>query len=134
MADNPRHNFNIIIPSTLYPSYLQIVGITPDFYIETASFMARFTTSFSSKPSSLGGNISHAPIDLSVGTICTKVTEPSSYGSVSLASSMDVKVVPKVRFNYFSDPTDLARCVKALRKVGDLLKTKSLAAFKFVKI
>lgn len=120
------------------------MGITPDFYLETASFMALFTTSFStfiapfsmsfaSKPSSLSKNTSYSSLELSTGTICTKVSRPSSYKSLSLASSMDVKVIPNVRFNYFFDPTDLARYVKALKKVGALLKTKSLAGFKFDK-
>ncbi|PON58577.1 Long-chain-alcohol oxidase [Trema orientale] len=134
VADNPRNNINMVVPFTLYPSFLQIVGITPDFYLETASYIAPFTTAFASKSSSLSGNLStYPPLDLSVATICTKVPGPSSYGSLSLASSVDVKVIPTIRFNYLSDPRDLARCVKALRKVGDLFKTKALAGFKFDK-
>ncbi|XP_062078590.1 (R)-mandelonitrile lyase 1-like [Humulus lupulus] len=134
MADNPRNNINLLMPFTLFPSYLQIVGITPDFYLETASFIVPFTTSFATKPSSLSGNyLTSSSIDLSAATICTKVPGPSSYGTLSLSSAVDVEALPNVRFNYFSDPTDLARCVKAMRKVGDLLKTKALAAFKFDK-
>ncbi|XP_030509649.2 (R)-mandelonitrile lyase 1 [Cannabis sativa] len=133
MADNPRNNINIVMPFTLYSSYLQIVGITPDFYLETASFMAPFTSPFAAKPSSLTGNLTSSSIDLSVATICTKVPGPSSHGTLSLSSALDVKAIPNIRFNYFSDPTDLARCVKAMRKVGDLLKTKCLAKFKFDK-
>ncbi|PON47514.1 Long-chain-alcohol oxidase [Parasponia andersonii] len=133
IADNPRNNINMLVPFTLYPSFLQIVGITPDFYLETASYIAPFTTAFASKSSSLSGNLStYPPLDLSVASICTKVPGPSSYGSLSL-SSVDVKVIPTIRFNYLSDQRDLARCVKALRKVGDLLKTKALAGFKFDK-
>ncbi|KAL6292706.1 hypothetical protein ACE6H2_000848 [Prunus campanulata] len=60
----------------------------------------------------------------------SKFPGPSSYGSLTLQSSSDVKVGPNVRFNYYAHPLDLARCVSGTRKIGDLLRTNSLKPFK----
>ncbi|KAG6586204.1 (R)-mandelonitrile lyase 1, partial [Cucurbita argyrosperma subsp. sororia] len=53
-----------------------------------------------------------------------------SKGSLHLNSSTDVKNNPIVRFNYYSNPNDLAQCVRGLRKVGDLLKTRMMEKIK----
>ncbi|KAF3452834.1 hypothetical protein FNV43_RR03267 [Rhamnella rubrinervis] len=127
MVDNPRNNINIVVPFTLDPSNAQIVGITNDFnYIETISYSLPFSFPL---PFGLYPN-STSPIDMSVATIAGKVSEPLSTGSLRLASSSDVRVSPTVRFNYFDNPIDLASCVRGMRKVGDMLKTKALEPFK----
>ncbi|GMN52161.1 hypothetical protein TIFTF001_021315 [Ficus carica] len=130
MADNPRNTISIVLPSSVNASYLQVVGITPDFYVESVSSVTPFASL--SKPSSLLGNLS-TPVNLSIASLGYKVPGPASYGFLSLASSADVRVSPNVQFNYFSDPMDRARCVKGLRKAGDMLRTNTLARFKFDK-
>ncbi|XP_024025623.1 (R)-mandelonitrile lyase 1 [Morus notabilis] len=130
MADNPRSNIGIVVPFSLNASYAQVVGIATDFYIESLSTIKPFASL--TKPSGVYGNIS-TPIDLSVVFLANKVPGPLSIGSLALASRNNVSVGPKVRFNYFSEPEDLARCVKGMRKVGDMLRTKAFAALKFDK-
>ncbi|XP_015877887.3 (R)-mandelonitrile lyase 1-like [Ziziphus jujuba] len=128
MSDNPCNNINIIVPFALEPSALQVVGITNDFnYIEALSYDISFTfpQPFSFYPNGI------ALLELSVATIVEKFSGPLSSGSLRLVSLNDVKVSPTVRFNYFEDPKDLARCIKGMRKVGDMLKTDSMARLKF---
>ena len=59
-----------------------------------------------------------------------KITGPLSAGSLRLAST-DVRVNPIVRFNYFSNPGDVERCVNGTRKIGDVLRSRSMEDFKF---
>ncbi|BFG14662.1 hypothetical protein CerSpe_009360 [Prunus speciosa] len=113
MYDNPRNFINILPPSPLDLSSLQIVGITSDFYIEALSY-----------------NVPANPKYLTLANIAAKVPGPLSYGSLRLQSSFDVKIGPNVSFNYFTHPMDLARCVSGMRKLRDLLKTDSLEPFK----
>ncbi|XP_048323360.2 (R)-mandelonitrile lyase-like [Ziziphus jujuba] len=68
---------------------------------------------------------------LSVATIVEKFSGPLSSSSLRLVSFIDVKVSPTVRFNYFEDPEDLARCVRGMRLVGDMLKTDAMEGLKF---
>ncbi|KAF4368095.1 hypothetical protein G4B88_000999, partial [Cannabis sativa] len=48
------------------------------------------------------------------------------------ASSNDVRVTPHVQFNYFSHPKDLSQCVSAVKKIGEVLSSKSMERFKMV--
>ncbi|XP_048323412.1 (R)-mandelonitrile lyase 2-like [Ziziphus jujuba] len=128
MADNPRNNINIVAPYALDPSVVQVVGITSEFnIIEAISYPLPFSfpQPFGLFPKST------SPLQLTVATIVEKFTGPQSTGSLRLLSSAKVKVSPAVRFNYFSETVDLARCVKGMRKVGDLLETVSLEELKF---
>ncbi|XP_015874030.3 (R)-mandelonitrile lyase 1 [Ziziphus jujuba] len=128
MADNPRNGIDVVSPSALDPSIGQVVGITSDFnYIQAVS--ANLPFSFP-QPFGLFPN-STSPLQLSVATIVEKFSGPKSTGSLRLLSSAEVKVSPAVRFNYFSEAVDLGRCVKGMRKIGDLLKTESLEKLKF---
>jgi len=52
-----------------------------------------------------------------------------SAGSLRLAST-DVRTNPVVRFNYFSNPTDLELCINGTRKIADVLNTRSMDEFK----
>ncbi|XP_048325012.2 (R)-mandelonitrile lyase 2 isoform X2 [Ziziphus jujuba] len=127
MADNPRNNINIVVPFALDPSLAQVVGITSEFnYIETLSYTLPFSfpIPFGLFPNAI------SPLNASLATIAVKIQGPLSSGSLRLASSSEVRVSPIVRFNYFDNPIDLARCVKGVRKVGDVLKTKALEPFK----
>ncbi|XP_060672704.1 (R)-mandelonitrile lyase 3 isoform X2 [Ziziphus jujuba] len=127
MADNPRNIINIVAPFALDASVGQVVGITSDFnYIEAVSSVTSFSfpQPFSFYPNNTG------PLELSVATIVEKFSGPLSSGSLQLVSSADVKVSPTVRFNYFEDPKDLARCVRGMRLVGDMLKTDAMERLK----
>ncbi|CAL2226259.1 unnamed protein product [Prunus armeniaca] len=126
MSDNPRNYITILPPFQLESSSVQIVGITSDFFIETFSGLPFSTPPFSIFPDPSFS----AKINSTYGQIIYKDPGPLSYGSLRLRSSYDVKVGPNVRFNYFSNPLDLARCVNATRKIGDLLSTNSLKPFK----
>ncbi|XP_060669453.1 (R)-mandelonitrile lyase 2-like [Ziziphus jujuba] len=128
MADNPRNTISIVVPFALDPSVAQVVGITGDFnIIEAISFNLSFSFPL---PFGLFPN-STSPLEFSVANIAEKFSGPKSSGSLRLLSSAEVKVSPAVRFNYFSEVGDLARCVKGMRKVGDLLKTESFKQLKF---
>ncbi|XP_030511176.2 (R)-mandelonitrile lyase 1 [Cannabis sativa] len=128
MADNPRNNLNLIIPFPLEASTGQVVGITKDYYIETNSYSLPFSPTklpFGFYPTPL------LPPQLTLTIFVEKIVGPLSTGALTLASATDVKVTPHVRFNYFSNPIDLARCVSAMKKFGELLKTKSMDRFKY---
>ncbi|XP_062079755.1 (R)-mandelonitrile lyase 1-like [Humulus lupulus] len=128
MADIPRNSINLIIPFPFESSPVQIVGITNDYFIETVSSSVPFS------PTTLPFGLYPKPItptQLSLGALIGKIVGPLSTGSLWLDSNTDVKATPHVRFNYFSDPIDLAHCVSAMRKFNELLKTKSLDRFKY---
>ncbi|KAK9931884.1 hypothetical protein M0R45_019140 [Rubus argutus] len=126
MYDNPRNFINILSGFTLKPSTAKIVGITDQFYIEALS-----STPISSTPYSLYPDPDQQiKINSSFGAIVMKPKGPLSYGNLKLQSSSDVRIGPNVHFNYFAHPLDLSRCVSGVKKIGDLLNTKSLKAFK----
>ncbi|KAB2600202.1 (R)-mandelonitrile lyase 3-like [Pyrus ussuriensis x Pyrus communis] len=126
MYDNPRNLINILPPFPLEPSPVKIVGITSDFYIESLS-----GSPFSTPPFSIFPNpFNPIKVDSSFGHIVIKVPGPMSYGSLRLQSSSDVRVNPKVKFNYYAHPLDLSRCVSGMKKIGELLRTNSLKQFK----
>ena len=126
MADNPRNNINLVLPYPVEPSSLQVVGITRHYYIESISIPlpsspTPFPFSFYPIKSS---------VDLNIGTIGEKLAEPLSSGPLLLASPVDVKVPPRVRFNYFANPADLSNCVSAMRNIGEMLDVDSMEQFK----
>ncbi|KAF4368108.1 hypothetical protein G4B88_001012 [Cannabis sativa] len=114
IADNPRNNINLIIPSPTDPSPVQVVGITNHYFIETIS--ANLPASLTPLPFSVYPKSSTAHLGMTV--ICEKLRQPLSSGSLWLASPNDVRVTPHVRFNYFSHPKDLSQCVNGVRKIG----------------
>jgi mandelonitrile lyase len=126
LYDNPRSGVSIVAPIPLEHSLIQVVGITQSgAYIEAASnvipFMSPARSIFIWTPSS--------PLYLTVATLMEKIIGPLSSGSMRLAST-DVRVNPIVRFNYFSNPVDLQRCVNGTRKIGDILRSRSMEDFK----
>ncbi|GAB4850477.1 hypothetical protein Ancab_029783 [Ancistrocladus abbreviatus] len=127
LYDNPRNGISVVPPIPLEHSLIQVVGITDSgTFIEAASTIIPFITPaysiFIRSPSS--------PLYLTVATIMEKIAEPLSSGSLLLAST-DVRVNPVVRFNYFTDPSDLQKCVIGMRKIGDVLRSQSMADFRF---
>ncbi|XP_059458143.1 (R)-mandelonitrile lyase-like [Corylus avellana] len=127
LYDNPRNGISIVAPVPLEQSLIQVVGITESgTYIEAASNVIPFASParsvFIRTPSS--------PLYLPVATLMEKIIGPLSSGSLRLAST-DIRVNPIVRFNYFNNPVDLERCVNGTRKIGDILRSRSLENFKF---
>ncbi|VFQ83713.1 unnamed protein product [Cuscuta campestris] len=127
LFDNPRNGISIVPPIPLEYSLIQVVGITGDgSYLEAASnfipFASPINSIFIRAPAS--------PVYLAVATLMQKISGPTSVGSLRLASP-DIRVNPVVRFNYFSDPGDLQKCVNGTRKLGDLLNTRSMEVYKF---
>ncbi|KAM6579600.1 hypothetical protein CsatA_003374 [Cannabis sativa] len=128
IADNPRNNINLIIPFPTEPSAVQVVGITDNYFMETIS--ANLPNSPTPLPFSMYPKSSTANLGMAI--ICEKLRHPLSSGSLWLASSNDVRVTPHVRFNYFSHPKDLSQCVSAVRKISEVLSSKSMERFKMV--
>ncbi|KAL8139284.1 hypothetical protein V2J09_005305 [Rumex salicifolius] len=127
MYDNPRNGISILPSIPLEHSLIQVVGITGSgTFLEAASNVIPFT----STAHTLLIRAPPPPLYLTVATIMEKIAGPLSSGSLRLAST-DVKLNPVVRFNYFSDPTDLKRCVAGLRKIGDVLNSRAMQDYKF---
>lgn len=127
LYDNPRNGISIVPPTPLEHSLIQVVGITDQgAYVEAASNIVPFASParavFIRTPSS--------PLYLTVATLMEKIVGPLSSGSLRLAS-MDVRANPIVRFNYFSNPADVRRCVNGTRKIADVLRSRSMEDFKF---
>ncbi|XVF86083.1 hypothetical protein PTKIN_Ptkin18bG0013000 [Pterospermum kingtungense] len=127
LYDNPRNGISIVPPVPLEHSLIQVVGITDvGAYIEAASNVIPFT----SPPRSVFIRTPSSPLFLTVATIMEKIVGPVSSGSLRLAST-DVRVNPIVRFNYFTNPIDVERCVNGTRRIGDVLRSRSMDYFKF---
>nr|DAD27634.1 TPA_asm: hypothetical protein HUJ06_029102 [Nelumbo nucifera] len=127
MYDNPRNGISIAPPTPLDQSLIQVVGITNSgTYIEAASNIIPFA----SPPRSVFIRNPYSPLYFTVATLMEKIAGPLSTGSLRLAST-DVRVTPEVRFNYFSNPMDLARCVQGMRTIGEVLRGRSMEEFKF---
>ncbi|XP_057514547.1 (R)-mandelonitrile lyase-like [Actinidia eriantha] len=127
LYDNPRNGISFVPPIPLEHSLIQVVGITDSgAYLEAASNIIPFASPvrsvFIHNPSSL--------LYFTVATIMEKITGPLSTGSLRLAST-DVRINPIVRFNYFSNPEDLEKCVNGTRKIGDVLRSRSMEEFKY---
>ncbi|KAL5548915.1 hypothetical protein UlMin_004146 [Ulmus minor] len=129
MADNPRNNIFLITPFPLDSSYVQVVGITTDYFLENNVGDLPFSST--PEPFSEFTSFSSSSINLSLANVNMKIPGPLSHGDLRLASSSNVKTSPRVRFNYFQDPVDLARCVRGMRKIGEMLETKSMDRFKY---
>ncbi|XP_050228989.1 (R)-mandelonitrile lyase-like [Mercurialis annua] len=127
LYDNPRNGISIVPSLPLEHSLLQVVGITQmGAYLEAASNVVPFASPARSvfiRPPS-------APLYLTVATLMEKITGPLSAGSLRLAST-DVRVNPIVRFNYFSHPSDVEKCVNGTRKIGEVLRSRAMEDFRF---
>ncbi|XP_015577173.2 (R)-mandelonitrile lyase-like [Ricinus communis] len=127
LYDNPRNGISIVPSIPLEHSLIQVVGITDvGAYLEAASNVIPFA----SPARSVFIRPPFAPLYLTVATLMEKITGPLSTGSLRLAST-DVRVNPIVRFNYFSHPLDVEKCVNGTRKIGDVLRSRSMEDFRF---
>ncbi|KAG7030241.1 (R)-mandelonitrile lyase 1, partial [Cucurbita argyrosperma subsp. argyrosperma] len=127
MSDNPRFTAAIVLPFPLVASSSQVVGILDgNIYLETLASPSPFFISptFSLLPPQ------STMINPSLALFIGKFSNVLSKGSLHLNSSTNVNNDPIVRFNYYSNPNDLVRCVRGLRKVGDLLKTRTMEKIK----
>nr|XP_043626447.1 (R)-mandelonitrile lyase-like [Erigeron canadensis] len=125
LYDNPRNGISFISPTLLQHSLIQVVGITDSgAYLEASSNVVGITSPVHStftRP---------AHMHYSVASIMEKIIGPLSAGTLRLAST-DIAVNPTVRFNYFSNPVDLQRCVNGTRKIGEVLRSRAMSGFRF---
>ena len=63
-----------------------------------------------------------------IGNIFEKLAFPLSRGELRLRST-DPRDNPSVRYNYYSHPLDLERCVHGVRVISNLLNSPSLRRF-----
>ncbi|KAF3791128.1 (R)-mandelonitrile lyase-like, partial [Nymphaea thermarum] len=128
VVDNPRVSVSILSSFPLRSALIQTVGIPPSgsAFIEAASNVLPFTSYLASAflPPFL-------PIRLSIATLMAKVASPRSRGTLRLAST-DARDNPSVRFNYFSQPADLASCAEGVRLLASVMASESMSPFKFV--
>ncbi|ONI27535.1 hypothetical protein PRUPE_1G093000 [Prunus persica] len=123
--DNPRNFINILPPNPIEASVVTVLGITSDYYQVSLSSLP-----FSTPPFSLFPTTSYPLPNSTFAHIVSQVPGPLSHGSVTLNSSSDVRIAPNIKFNYYSNSTDLANCVSGTKKLGDLLRTKALEPYK----
>ncbi|KAL4028736.1 hypothetical protein IC575_011946 [Cucumis melo] len=127
MSDNPRYNVHVILPYQLATSAVKTVGtLENNVHLQSITGFLPFSLppSFSLVPPGLDS------VNLSLASIVGKFSEVLSEGSLYLTSSTDVKKNPSVSFNYYSHPDDLAKCVRGVRKMGELLKTEAMEKIK----
>ncbi|CAL9747806.1 unnamed protein product, partial [Musa acuminata subsp. burmannicoides] len=127
MYDNPRNSISFIPAVPVDNSLIQVVGIpgADASFVEAASNIVPFH----SPAPSVFLHQSASPLFVAVATLMEKVPGPASEGSLRLAS-LDARDNPLVRFNYFSRPEDLARCVAGVRRLGDVLYGRSMKKFR----
>ncbi|ONI27529.1 hypothetical protein PRUPE_1G092400 [Prunus persica] len=123
--DNPRNFINILPPNPIEPSTVTVLGITSDFYQCSLSSLP-----FSIAPFSFFPNPTYPLPKTTFAHIVNKVPGPLSYGTVTLQSTSDVRVAPNVKFNYYSNSTDLAHCVSGMKKIGEFLSSDALKPYK----
>ncbi|TYK10889.1 (R)-mandelonitrile lyase 1-like [Cucumis melo var. makuwa] len=127
MTDNPRFGTTIVLPFQLLPSAGKVVGILQEnIYIQSFAGPSTFLVppAFSLLPPQ------STSINPTLASFVGKFSDVNSKGWLHLNSSLDVKKSPIVRFNYYSHHDDLDRCVRGVRKVGDLLKTQTIEKIK----
>ncbi|CAD5180622.1 unnamed protein product [Musa acuminata subsp. malaccensis] len=127
MYDNPRNSISFIPAVPVDNSLIQVVGIpgADASFVEAVSNIV----TFHSPAPSVFLHQSASPLFVTVATLMEKVPGPASEGSLRLAS-LDARDNPLVRFNYFSRPEDLARCVAGVRRLGDVLYGRSMKEFR----
>lgn len=115
IQDNPRATVVLQSPTPLKFSSIQVVAILKgsQTYIESSSSV----------------NVSGAS-HLYTGSIFEKLAFPLSRGELQLRSR-DPRDNPSVRYNYYSHPLDMQRCVQGVRMISKVLKTRSLERFAY---
>ncbi|XP_059064535.1 (R)-mandelonitrile lyase-like [Cryptomeria japonica] len=115
VQDNPSTGFLVESPKPLDFSYSQVVGILDDsqVYMEGGSYIQRNITS-----------IQH------LGLVRGKVAFPISRGDLWL-KSIDPQDNPYVRYNYYSHPFDLKKCMFCVKIMINLSMSSPIQQFAF---
>eukprot|EP00253_Pinus_taeda_P000988 PITA_00988 len=124
IQDSPRATITLQSPKPLEFSSIQVVGILKGShtYIESSSFVQ--------PASSVNGSASSEPKYIYAGNIFEKLAFPLSRGELWLRST-DPRDNPYVRYNYYSHPVDLQRCVQGAMMIAKVLNTESLRKFAY---
>lgn len=148
MSDNPLNTIFVPSRNPVNQSLIQTVGITKEgVYIEASSGFGQSKDSIHCDHGIASAEIgqlstippkdrTHAAIHefkarkrnlpreaFQGGFILEKIARPLSTGEIKLANT-NVDDNPKITFNYFSHPADVARCVEGIRIVEKLVKSK----------
>ncbi|KAH9292515.1 hypothetical protein KI387_042299, partial [Taxus chinensis] len=117
VQDPPRASATIESSKPLEVNSIQVVGIVDNsqIYIEPASFVQQNSST----------NFQY------LGFILSKVAFPLSRGELRLRST-DPLDSPSVRFNYYSEPSDLEECITGVRVMSNLSMTHSIQEFSFI--
>eukprot|EP01018_Ginkgo_biloba_P033125 Gb_00807 [translate_table: standard] len=117
MADNPASAGATILSSQPLENFrLSVVGIACDsqFYIESTSTIINATQAR----------------EKYIAGIVEKVASPLSTGDLGLRS-LNPRDNPTVKFNYYSHPLDMQRCIQAVRLIAKLFESETLIQFGF---
>ncbi|GLJ46006.1 hypothetical protein SUGI_0968920 [Cryptomeria japonica] len=122
IQDNPLAAIGVQSPIPLNFSTIQVVGILKNsqLYIYGSSFVQKVNLNNSTF------------INQYLGGIFQKVAFPLSRGNLSLISK-DPRENPSVRYNYYSKPKDLQKCVQGLKVIAAMLETNSIQNFAYNK-
>eukprot|EP01018_Ginkgo_biloba_P000490 Gb_32365 [translate_table: standard] len=152
MADNPMNSIFIPTPYPPEKSLLQVVGITTfGSYIEASSGFGTTADSIHKKygimspkitaqsatthPKAKDGVEVQKPMKTAIvkesfcgGFILEKIMGPLSRGHLVL-NNTNIEDNPSVTFNYFQHPRDLKRCVKGIKTIEKVIKSKHFVSF-----
>ncbi|KAG8380095.1 hypothetical protein BUALT_Bualt07G0158000 [Buddleja alternifolia] len=154
MSDNPLNTIFVPISNrTVKQSLIQTVGITKQgVYIEASCGYGQSTDSIHCDhgiASAEIGQLSTIPPKQRTleaiheyrrtkrnlpheafkgGFILEKIAKPLSKGEITLANT-NIDDNPSITFNYFSHPADVAKCVKGIRMVEKLVRSKHFAEY-----
>ncbi|XP_059075281.1 (R)-mandelonitrile lyase-like [Cryptomeria japonica] len=120
IQDNPRATIILQSPIPLNTSSIQVVGIMNS----SANYI--FSSSFVQQTPSNGSGV----INSYGGVIFEKLAYPLSRGSLSLISK-DPRENPSVRYNYYSNPQDLQKCVQGVKVIAGICETNSMKNFAY---
>lgn len=137
VSDVPMNGVFVPSPTPVDISLVQVVGVTKQgTYIEALSGLYVPGYSYDGPPpkkTSNSNSTTTSTFSFSGGLFVEKIKEAKSRGSLELVST-DPDDTPKVRYNYFSDPSDLRKCVEGMRIIEKTIETKSFAKFKYPSI
>eukprot|EP01018_Ginkgo_biloba_P033120 Gb_00810 [translate_table: standard] len=124
MADNPASAGATILSSLPVEGFhLRLVGIPHDSEVFTQAYSIINTTQSEEEGKSQIRKEYTA-------SIVEKVAYPLSTGELRLRS-LNPRDNPTVKFNYYSHPLDLQRCIQGVRLIAKLFESKALMQFGF---
>ncbi|KAL1208052.1 Protein HOTHEAD [Cardamine amara subsp. amara] len=153
MGDNPMNSVRVPSPQPVELSLIQVVGITKfDDFIEGGSGLIlsynltrRFfdsvlnllnETSRRTTSTILSTQNVFKSLDLrlnimdNAGVIVQKVDGPVSRGYLELRN-LNPDDNPSVTFNYYQEPADLEKCVKALKTIIKVINSNAFSNYKY---